>query len=129
MKVIKTSSHQWLRELALAYKNNTRVLFEDDAGLGVDLSEHTLFDMGKKAKLSMREFAGVCVSVGISLAGVSIIILAYLDPEPTTKLSLLVVSGITLSLTGGFSAIYTLTELRPPSIKITPNGVEIDWQK
>jgi hypothetical protein len=56
------------------------------------------------------------------------ILLAFFDPEPTTKLGLIIAGGATLLLTGGFSAIYLLTKQKPPKVKIGPNGIEIEWE-
>jgi len=82
-------------------------------------------DMGRKAKLSKAELAGVCVAVGMTAAGVGFVVLAFLDPEPTTKLGLLIVAGAVLALTGGHSAIHILTKVKPPNIRVTKNGIEI----
>ena len=124
---IRTSTQGWLTELAKAYKDQTSVLIIDDANVGIDPSTQTLFDMGRKAELSKAEIAAVCVSCGMSGAGIVMVILAFLDPEPTTKLGLLIGSGAVLLLTGGFSAIYILTKKKPPKIKIGPEGIEINW--
>ena len=124
---IRTSHKGWLTELAKAYKDQTPALVIDDANVGIDPSTHTLFDMGRKAELSTAEITAVCVSCGMSIAGIGMVLLAFYDPEPTTKLGLLVASGAVLALTGGFSAIYILTKKKPPNIKVGKNGIEIAW--
>ena len=86
---IRTSQKGWLAELAKAYKDQTPTLIIDDANVGIDPSTHTLFDMGRKAELSTAEITAVCVSCGMSIAGVAMILLAFYDPEPTTKLGLM----------------------------------------
>ena len=103
------------------------MLVIDDANVGIDPSTHTLFDMGRKAELSTAEITAVCVSCGMSIAGIGMVLLAFYDPEPTTKLGLLVACGAVLALTGGFSAIYILTKKKPPNIKVGKNGIEIAW--
>ena len=40
---------------------------------------------------------------------------------------MLVASGAVLALSGGFSAIYILTNKKPPNIKMSKNGIEIAW--
>jgi len=55
------------------------------------------------------------------------VLIAFYDPEPTSKLALLIGSGVLLALTGGLSAIYILTKKKPPNIKVGKNGFEISW--
>jgi hypothetical protein len=124
---IRTSQKGWLAELAKAYKDQTPALIIDDANVGIDPSTQTLFDMGRKAKLSTAEIAAVCISCGMSIAGVGMVILAFCDPEPTSKLGLFVVGGVALTLTGGLSAIYILTKKKPPNISVGPGGIIISW--
>ncbi len=123
--VVRTSQPGWLAVLAKAYKDHTPALIIDDANVGIDPSHQSLFQMGRKAGLSKAEIAGVCVALGLSAAGVTFVVLAFLDPEPTTKLGLLIISGAVLALTGGHSAIHILTKLKPPTVKVTKDGIEI----
>jgi hypothetical protein len=123
--VIRTSQSGWLADLAKAYKNRTPALIIDDANVGIDPSHQSLFDMGRKAHLSRAEIMGVGIALGMTAAGIWFVVLAFLDPEPTTKLGLLVISGAILALTGGHSAIHILTKVKPPSIKVTKDGIEI----
>lgn len=83
--------------------------------------------MGRKANLSTREIVAVCVSCGMGLIGAGMVLLAFVDPEPTSKLGLLIGSGAVLTITGGWSAIHILTKNKPPNIKLGKNGVEISW--
>lgn len=55
------------------------------------------------------------------------VLLAFVDPEPTSKLGLLIGGGLACVLGGGFSAIRVLTRAKPPHVRITPLGFEIDW--
>lgn len=125
--VIRTSRPGWLAALAKAYKDQTPTLIIDDANVGIDPANHSLIEMGRKAGLSIAEFAAACVAVGMAASGVGLVVLAFLDPEPTTKLGLLIVSGALLALGGGFSAIQILTKHKPPNIKVTRSGFEIAW--
>jgi hypothetical protein len=125
--VVRTSQPGWLAILAKAYKDQTPTLIIDDANVGIDPASHSLFDMGRKADLSTAEIAAACIAVGMAAAGVVMVVLAFVDPEPTTKLGLLIASGTVLALTGGLSAIHILTKKKPPNIKVTHNGFEIAW--
>ncbi|MGB5440537.1 MAG: hypothetical protein WBN57_12395 [Gammaproteobacteria bacterium] len=124
---IRTSQDGWLSELAKAYKDQTPILVIDDGNVGIDPSTHTLFDMGRKADLTTAEITAVCVSCGMGIVGVGMVVLAFFDPEPTTKLALLIASGAVLSFTGGWSAIHILTKKKPPNIRVGANGIEIAW--
>lgn len=124
---VRTSQPGWLATLAKAYKEQTPAVIIDDANVGVDPANQSLFDMGRKASLSAAEMAGAAVAVGMTVAGVAMVVLAFVDPEPTTKLGLLIASGAVLAMTGGLSAIRILTKKKPPHIKITREGFEINW--
>jgi len=126
-RVVKTSDPDWLRALAVIYKARMNGLLVDDAGLGIDPARQTLLQMARRSGLPHREIAGVCAALGMSGVGVTMIILAFLDPEPTSKLGLLVGGGVTCVLAGGFSAIRILTTHKPPDIRVTARGIEISW--
>jgi hypothetical protein len=125
--VIRTSEKGWLGRLAQAYRDKTAILLIDDAGAGVDPSRDSLIAMGIKAGLATAEWIAVGVSIGMSAAGIIMVVLAFLDPEPTSKLGLLVGGGAVCILTGGLTAVRILTKIRPPNIELTPLGMRIWW--
>lgn len=125
--VIRTSDEKWVSKLHDAYSQRVPVTVVDDAKWGIDPTTQTILEMGRKAGLTYNEWVAVLVSLGISGAGVGMVVLAFLDPEPTTKLGLLVGGGVLCVLTGGFAAIRTLTNQKPPCVKVTPNGFELSW--
>jgi hypothetical protein len=125
--VVRTSQPDWLKALAIIYKNRKPALLIDDAGLHVDPASFTLLQMAREVKLSAREIAAVLVALGMSAGGVLMIVLAFVDPEPTSKLGLLVAGGVTSFLCGGWSALRILTNLKPPSVRVTARGIEIVW--
>ncbi|MGO9318373.1 MAG: hypothetical protein ACLPXT_05395 [Terracidiphilus sp.] len=126
-KIVKTSDPNWLRSLALLYKARASAVLVDDAHLGINPEDQTLLQMARISGLSRREIAGVSVALGMSGVGVTMVILAFLDPEPTSKLGLMVGGGAVCVLGGGFSAIRILTNHKPPSIRATAKGIEIFW--
>ena len=85
------------------------------------------FEMGGKAKLTPPEWLGVFTSLGVSIAGIWLIRVALVDPEPTSKLWLLLAGGVLSIVTGGGYATYILTKRKPPNIKAGPKGIEIVW--
>ena len=125
---VRTSQPKWFTELAKAYKERIPVVLSDDAQLGIDPINETLFMMGVHAKLSVGEITAACIALGMAAAGVAMIVAAIVDPEPTSKLGLLVGGGIVLIATGGWGAIRILVKIKPPSVRLGPKGFEINWE-
>jgi hypothetical protein len=124
---VRTSESAWLAKLATAYRNREKTLIIDDANVGIEPGNQTIFQMGITAKLSKREWSTVLVSCGMGLFGVTMVVLAFVDPDPTSKLGLMVASGTILAFTGGFAAIRVLTHHKPPHISVSKNGFEVTW--
>ena len=125
---ILTSQPGWFPRLARAYRDRTPVQLVDDAHVGIDPQSQSLVSMGIKAGLSASDWVAVGVAVGVSAAGVMMVVLAVLDPEPTSKLGLLVGGGAVCVLTGGLTAVGILTRRRPPNITMGPGGFRISWE-
>jgi len=104
------------------------VLLVDDARVGIDPKNESLVAMGIKAGLSVADWSAVGVAVGVSAAGMMMVVLAFLDPEPTSKLGLLVGGGAVCVLTGGLTAVAVLTRRRPPTIEMSAGGFKIHWE-
>ncbi len=127
-QVIRTSQSGWFSDVARAYKDEKPIQIIDDANVGIDPNGQTLFQMGLQAKLGTGEWTAAALGIGMTTAGVALIILAVWDPEPTSKLGLLVGGGLFLALTGGGAAIAILTKRKPP--KVTMNGRDgftLEW--
>jgi hypothetical protein len=124
---IRTSEQDWLPRLTRAWRDRAEVDLIDDAQLGIDPATQSLLRMGLTARLTRREWTAVAIASGMTVFGASMVVLAVLDPDPTSKLGLMVGSGALLALTGGFQAIRLLTRQRPPSIAISSKGIHIDW--
>jgi hypothetical protein len=125
---LSTMDPHWFSKLAKAYKEQAPVVLKDDAKKGIDPINETLFTMGLKARLGVGEITAACIALGMSAVGVGVIIAAFYDPEPTSKLALALAGGILLVGTGGAFAIYILTNRKPPSVRVGPKGFEINWQ-
>jgi hypothetical protein len=126
-KIVRTSDPNWLRTLALLYRARQAGVLVDDAHLGINPGDQTLLQMARVSGLSRREVLSVSVALGMSGVGITMVVLAFLDPEPTSKLGLLVGGGAVCVLGGGFSAIRILTHHKPPNIRATAKGIEIFW--
>ena len=99
----------------------------DDANVGIDPGSQSLLELGLKTGLSRKEWTAVLIAGGMTIFGAAVILLAILDPDPTSKLGLLIASGAVLTLGGGFSAIRILTKHKPPKVRVSRNGIEIEW--
>jgi hypothetical protein len=126
-EIVRTSQPDWLQALARVYKQRRPALFIDDAAFGIDPASQTLIEMARQAGLSKQQLAAVCIALGMSAVGIGMIGVAVFDPEPTSKLGLLVGGGAVCVLGGGFAAIRILTKHKPPNIKATREGIEISW--
>ncbi|MFM0416980.1 hypothetical protein [Paraburkholderia aromaticivorans] len=125
--IIRTSEKGWYSALARAYKEKTSLLVIDDANVGFDPKSDSLLDVARKGRLGVREITGACIALGMSVVGVGLVVAAILDPEPTSKLGLLIGGGIALTFTGGLTAVWILTDRKPPNVIAGPKGVEISW--
>ena len=127
--IVRTSEKGWVGILARAYRARGSVLLVDDANVGIDPARQSLVAMGIKARLSIEEWIAVGVSIGMSAAGSVMVFLAFIDPEPTSKLGLLIGGGAACVLAGGLTAIRILTKLRPPTISAGAGGIRISWDE
>jgi hypothetical protein len=125
---VRTSDPKWLERLADFYKEHRTVRINNDAGLPIDPTKQTLLQMGRAGELSKTQWFGVVTSLGISVFGAYLIVAAILDPEPTSKLGLLVASGVLLVAGGGFTAVRLLTGVKPPNVRASIQGFEIRWE-
>ena len=124
---IRTSDQGWLAQLVKAYRDRDQIIIVDDAHVGIDPSNQSLLEMGLKTGLARNEWTAALLSAGMGIYGAVVIVLAILDPEPTSKLGLLVASGAVLAIGGSFSAIRILTKHKPPNVRVSAKGIEIEW--
>jgi hypothetical protein len=127
MKTIRTSEKNWLRGVATCYRTKTLFYLDDDAELGIDPVSHSIVDMGRLSGLSLNDWMAVFVNIGLCGIGVRMVAAAILDPEPTSKLGLLIASGTLLVVTGGVTIVRILTGLLPPKVKVNGSGFVISW--
>jgi hypothetical protein len=125
--VIRTSEKAWFEALARAYRAKDQVLIVDDAGVGIDPRAQTLLDMGLRGKLGPGEWGAALTGLGMGVAGVVMVLAAVFDPEPTSKLGLLVGTGAVLAVTGGLGAIGVLTRRKPPDVRVSRDGIHVTW--
>ena len=113
MTIIKTSEKDWLKRAIKKYNNKEPFELIDDAGIGFNKDDMksgiSLLKAAKeKGNISVKQIIAVLAGIGITGAGVYIIIAAIAAPEPTTKLGLLISGGILLALTGSVGTFAAL---------------------
>jgi len=129
---IATSDPKWLEQAIQAYASKTGFDLVDDHELGLtkaDLeSAVTLIRAAKtKGRVAWRTVAAALAGVGLTGIGVWMIAAAIVDPEPTSKLGLLIGGGVVIVLTGGLATLralgisFTVTARGPRSeFRISP---------
>lgn len=105
------------------YKARESFELVNDAKLNIDPAEMTLPNMGRAAAVTWDQWVQLGGVFGIGATGVGLIVLAVLDPEPTSKLGLMVGAGALLAATGAFGGIYVLTGLKPSRVEVKREGV------
>jgi hypothetical protein len=126
--LIRTSESLWLARMADAYKQRVAFTLLDDAATGIDPRGQTLLEMATHARLSKREIVGASTAAGVGVVGIAMIVAAFIDPEPTSKLLLVILSGATLVLSGGFAAYSVITKQKPPNVSVHVGGFDVTWQ-
>jgi len=109
---IRTSQPGWLGQTVRAYRDRERFRFEDDAGVGFEAGD---FESGvdflaaaSRHGTPWSRIAIALAGIGIGAAGVWLIRLAVLDPEPTSKLAILLTGGVVMVVTGGYTLLWAL---------------------
>lgn len=112
-KVIRTSETDWLEKAIKLYTEKQAFLLHDDAELKLtraDLKSAVSLIRAAKSKggVTRKQLLSLLTGIGITGIGVWIIAAAIADPEPTTKLGLLITGGLVLTFTGSFGALTSL---------------------
>ncbi|MBD3286522.1 hypothetical protein GF359_08120 [candidate division WOR-3 bacterium] len=124
-KHIKTTDDKWLEKALRCYRDGIGFKLIDDAEIGIgqkDLeSGISLVRAASRRKISLKQIGQMLTGLGIGAAGIWMVIAAIVDPEPTSKLGLLIAGGIVLTLTGGLAVLRALGQRW--TIKGKPGGV------
>ena len=125
--LIRTSQKGWLLCVTEHYKNKSAFKLIDDAEVGISPDTDTIFEMGRKAGLSSNEWIQICGCAGVGGIGLTLIFVAFFDPEPTSKLGLLVGGGVFLAVCGGLTALSLIIRTKPPTAKIDLGVFSVSW--
>lgn len=133
MIVIKTSESDWFERALKAYTQKKSFELIDDAHVGLTTNDaksaaNLIRGVNKRGAVSWQQIAAVLVGLGITSAGLWIIAAAIADPEPTTKLTLLISGGIILALTGSLATLKALGMTFIVSVKNGTNHFQITPQ-
>jgi hypothetical protein len=83
-----------------------------------------LIKRSREEKISTwKQIVRILTSLGVTGLGVWLVWLAIIDPEPTSKLSILVIGGLTMILTGSLSTLKALGQTW--SISVSKFGTTI----
>ena len=112
MKIIDGAKSEWIKEVLDAFMSRKAFIIEN---FPYNLSSEAVISSGieflkllNKEGMSYKEIAQLLVGIGISSAGMWLVWLAIIDPEPTSKLAILTVGGIVLIAVGGIAALRAL---------------------
>lgn len=123
---IRSSTPNWRKQLAEAYRAKLPFTFIDDGEAGVDLTGQTLLDVLRASGLSAREALAVAMSIGVMGIGGKALQVALRDPEPVTRTALTMVGSVMVLLPFG-AAWKLLTGTPPGVIKLAPGVMKIKW--
>ncbi len=112
-KKIRTSQSDWLQTALECYMDKKPFEFLDDKKIGITSDDlATAVELIRKAKeiqvVTWREIVTILTGMGLSGVGVWMIAIAVADPEPTSKLWIILAGGVVLTLTGGLSILRAL---------------------
>ena len=110
---IRSSDPDWLASTLRAYGQQQSFRFVDDAGVGVEPEDlqtglKLLAAAARKGECSWQIIAAALVGVGMAAAGIWMVRAALVDPEPSSRLGLLITGGLILTTTGGTAALNAL---------------------
>ncbi len=111
--VIKTSEENWVERAMKAYTKKLSWRLVDDAEIGLTEKDvksaiNLLAFMKRGRMLKVKEISSILIGLGITASGVWIVLAAIADPEPTSKLTLLIAGGLILALTGSLGTLRAL---------------------
>jgi len=112
-KTVHTATRDWLETVLRYYVNRQSFTLVDDGGIGVTMedleSALSLLKAGwKRGDFTVRQIVTALTGLGITGLGLWMIAGALGDPEPTSKLELLVLGGVVLSVTGSLATLHAL---------------------
>lgn len=130
-EIIRTSDNKWLEKALDCYKTKVAFEFLDDVPIGIShddlVSAVALISAAKNSgAVTWQQVVGILTGLGMSGVGIWMIAVAIADPEPTSKLGILLAGGVVLALTGGLSILYCLGVKWRVSAKAGGNTIHVE---
>jgi len=111
-KRVKTSDSEWLKKALNCYKGKKVFILVDDAPLGIEESDLksgiAIIKKAKQTGVPVKKIIAILTGLGLSAAGIWLIAAAIADPEPTSKLGILLAGGVLLIVGGGYAILRAL---------------------
>ncbi len=128
--VVKTTDPDWLKKALQLYTDKKPFTLIDDKKIGLTPNDvQTAVNLIKAAKrkdnFSIKDIMKVLASLGVSGIGVWMIVAAIMDPEPTSKLGILLAGGVALAFTGSLALLFTLGANFSVKVKVFGGEFEI----
>ncbi len=110
---IRTSQTNWLKRALIQYRNANSFEFVDDASFGIRKKDlQSPISLVKRVHdreiMTWKEIAQIVTGIGMAAIGLKLILLAIMDPEPTSRLAILLTGGVTLILGGSYAILKAL---------------------
>jgi len=130
-EIIRTSDKKWLEKALNCYTTKVAFEFLDDVPIGIGhddlLSAVALIAAAKNSgMITWQQIVGILTGLGMSGIGVWLIIAAIADPEPTSKLGILLAGGVVMAMTGGLSILYCIGVKWRVSAKSGGSSIHVD---
>lgn len=127
-KELKTSDPQFFEKAIPYYKEKEPFTIVDDAGWKLtkeDVASAIALIAAARAKggTPIKRIVTVLGSMGVAGMGIVLILIAVFDPEPTSKLAILLVGGTVLVVGGGLTILWALGA--PWRVKVSKDSFEI----
>jgi len=125
--IIKTSDSNFSEKVLIAIRDKVIFTLKDDDNLGIkkeDLKDGVHFIKALyREGASKKDLSVLLAGIGISSMGIGLILIAVFDPEPTTKLVILLAGGVVLMLTGSLAILQALKA--PMKVKFGTKGFDV----
>jgi hypothetical protein len=125
---LKTSDPEFFEKAIPYYKDKKPFNIVDDAGWGLkkqDVESAIALIAAARAKggTPVKRIITVLGSMGVAGMGIVLILIAVFDPEPTSKLAILLVGGTVLVVGGGLTILWALGA--PWRVKVSRDSFEL----
>lgn len=138
LTMIKTSDADWFKAILECYRDGRQFQFVDDQGIGITKDDLTsglraVKSAHSKAGIPWNKITGALAGIGVSSAGIWLILVAAADQEPTSKFGILLAGGVVLLVTGSMTVLWSLgrtwnvtCKAHGFEVRLSPGRVEIN---